>query len=82
MYIQHVAPFTGAWIEICKIGFALAGTLVAPFTGAWIEIKFLLLRYRRLIASHPSRVRGLKLLKSLNSHICKTSHPSRVRGLK
>ena len=37
--MKAVAPFTGAWIEICMdvltIGTAL---FVAPFTGAWIEI--------------------------------------------
>ena len=34
----HVAPFTGAWIEICHIGLRKSPKNVAPFTGAWIEI--------------------------------------------
>ena len=34
----HVAPFTGAWIEIGDPGSEPGGPLVAPFTGAWIEI--------------------------------------------
>ena len=35
---MHVAPFTGAWIEIGeKIKLSGFGN-VAPFTGAWIEI--------------------------------------------
>ena len=35
----HVAPFTGAWIEIiryCELSDIVER--VAPFTGAWIEI--------------------------------------------
>ena len=33
-----VAPFTGAWIEICRGHEPVADDRVAPFTGAWIEI--------------------------------------------
>ena len=34
----HVAPYTGAWIEI-PVGIHLRiPVLVAPYTGAWIEI--------------------------------------------
>ena len=33
-----VAPFTGAWIEICACVADVAMKIVAPFTGAWIEI--------------------------------------------
>ena len=34
----HVAPFTGAWIEILGKDGSIADYQVAPFTGAWIEI--------------------------------------------
>ena len=35
---QGVAPFAGAWIEIC-VGYGKAHRhQVAPFAGAWIEI--------------------------------------------
>ena len=35
----HVAPFTGAWIEIPVLSSIHPAMRVAPFTGAWIEIK-------------------------------------------
>ena len=35
----HVAPFTGAWIEIRCTGHRHHPSRVAPFTGAWIEIQ-------------------------------------------
>ena len=34
----HVAPFTGAWIEITSVTRPPVAPYVAPFTGAWIEI--------------------------------------------
>ena len=34
----HVAPFTGAWIEITCQTHWYGLQKVAPFTGAWIEI--------------------------------------------
>ena len=33
-----VAPFAGAWIEICFSLSCAGGSGVAPFAGAWIEI--------------------------------------------
>ena len=37
--MYHVAPFTGAWIEITFIIMKSTNPVnVAPFTGAWIEI--------------------------------------------
>ena len=36
--------------------------MVAPFTGAWIEIMTGLGIFDGDIASHPSRVRGLKFI--------------------
>ena len=35
---RNVAPFTGAWIEICRPVGCSTERCVAPFTGAWIEI--------------------------------------------
>ena len=56
-----VAPFTGAWIEIYAAVFNSPTVLwVAPFTGAWIEMDHGYRILYRAIASHPSRVRGLK----------------------
>ena len=54
---------------------------VAPHTGAWIEtenFKF----YEYFYESHPTRVRGLKLLKQCICKFPHQSHPTRVRGLK
>ena len=34
----HVAPYTGAWIEIARPRSTRPILLVAPYTGAWIEI--------------------------------------------
>ena len=34
----RVAPFAGAWIEICCFLLSLQYVTVAPFAGAWIEI--------------------------------------------
>ena len=33
---------------------------VAPLAGAWIETVQQLVKYSKLLESHPSRVRGLK----------------------
>jgi len=58
---ELVAPFVGAWIEMdvwISHGF---GYIVAPFVGAWIEICLIHLA-PRYVPSHPSWVRGLKLL--------------------
>ena len=55
--------------------------MVAPYVGAWIEtLNFLDLDLSR--ASHPTWVRGLKLLLHLISCIDFLSHPTWVRGLK
>ena len=37
-YRTEVAPFAGAWIEMCKRCLTLLLWCVAPFAGAWIEI--------------------------------------------
>ena len=78
-----VAPFAGAWIEICLQ--SLKGKLkrVAPFAGAWIEITASEDLPQLLSKSHPSRVRGLKyIITPTILIIFFQSHPSRVRGLK
>ena len=54
-----VAPFTGAWIEICIDDDSGLMTAVAPFTGAWVETMVQDV-YKTYPMSHPSRVRGLK----------------------
>ena len=58
-----------------------AMTEVAPFTGAWIETQALDNTLKGAW-SHPSRVRGLKLVQDTVAYISVWSHPSRVRGLK
>jgi len=57
--ISPVAPFTGAWIEINRQTAWIVKISVAPFTGAWIEITSVVTS-TNAVASHPSRVRGLK----------------------
>ena len=78
---KGVAPFTGAWIETRSPHGLATLIAVAPFTGAWIET----LQRRpkpRSFKSHPSRVRGLKQLPTVQGSCVTASHPSRVRGLK
>ena len=54
---------------------------VAPLVGAWIET-FKASSYALNFESHPSWVRGLKLLMFVYTRIYYMSHPSWVRGLK
>ena len=56
---DKVAPFAGAWIEMCRVVLSAVGVAVAPFAGAWIEI---INAAMDIIAnaSLPSRERGLK----------------------
>ena len=54
-----VAPFAGAWIEICFIISVLEPQNVAPFAGAWIEITYKSVP-KISLKSLPSRERGLK----------------------
>ena len=67
-FLDSVAPFMGAWIEINAIVKKLQlAFIVAPFMGAWIEIRFHdVASYDNL--SHPSWVRGLKLPVLLEVH--------------
>ena len=38
MYNFAVAPYAGAWIEICPAELERHRERVAPYAGAWIEI--------------------------------------------
>ena len=60
--IPHVAPFTGAWIEILALDDPNLSDNVAPFTGAWIEINETTQLENMKAGSLPSRERGLKCL--------------------
>ena len=77
-----VAPFAGAWIEIENPRRLLANMNVAPFAGAWIEILSYLLQLVGIVASLPSRERGLKFIKNTFGIKFDRSLPSRERGLK
>ena len=56
---MFVAPFAGAWIEICISHGSRNQPYVAPFAGAWIEISSAL-SSSFCVSSLPSRERGLK----------------------
>ena len=78
---QLVAPHTGAWIETIHAPTSSLPLTVAPHTGAWIETANAPLGIR-LMRSHPTRVRGLKLYIDTETFSKEPSHPTRVRGLK
>ena len=61
---RTVAPLVGAWIETQGVGDFLTAYHVAPLVGAWIETVAL---HPTSVAavSHPSWVRGLKLVESV-----------------
>ena len=56
-----VAPHAGAWIETRLWMTRCCATAVAPHAGAWIETPESSARLKSQLASHPTRVRGLKL---------------------
>ena len=58
---KSVAPLVGAWIETHRCGYDCIYIGVAPLVGAWIETSKKSDVIRHLL-SHPSWVRGLKLL--------------------
>ena len=80
-FVCKVAPYVGAWIETLYIAQSLNQTVVAPYVGAWIETKNIVNgdMSRR---SHPTWVRGLKLLDFTFENNNFLSHPTWVRGLK
>ena len=60
-YNCAVAPYVGAWIETPPIPLLSRCISVAPYVGAWIETE-INESNNLLIESHPTWVRGLKLL--------------------
>ena len=82
VYITHVAPRVGAWIETDTHGEAVLGRRVAPRVGAWIETeRFVSLSFNNF-ESHPVWVRGLKQGSCTRKSRSIKSHPVWVRGLK
>ena len=76
-----VAPFTGAWIEISRMGRTSRGRRSLPSRER--GLKFILDRIDgRIISSLPSRERGLKFAVGIAIICTLTSLPSRERGLK
>ena len=59
-----VAPYVGAWIETSLTTTTITTASVAPYVGAWIETDFSHI-YMFVGLSHPTWVRGLKLLDSV-----------------
>ena len=55
-----VAPHAGAWIETKRYWMQIRNRWVAPHAGAWIETNVSWC-FSCIAASHPTRVRGLKL---------------------
>ena len=55
---------------------------VASYMGAWIETSKLGISRTATVKSHPTWVRGLKLIKQIWMRTLMLSHPTWVRGLK
>ena len=81
---RRVAPFTGAWIEICdEMTAADMIRTVAPFTGAWIEIHEAYLKMQDTLKVAPFTGAWIEIrLMTIRLSWPGKSHPSRVRGLK
>ena len=60
--VSDVAPYLGAWIEIVAEELYYTVSRVAPYLGAWIEISVVGLIIACIGSSHPTWVRGLKLM--------------------
>ena len=58
---ERVAPLVGAWIETSIRDDIFELKTVAPLVGAWIETQYAL-HFQLSVSSHPSWVRGLKLI--------------------
>ena len=58
---DYVAPYVGAWIETDTSYCNGVATWVAPYVGAWIETAIAGV-VGGVKSSHPTWVRGLKLL--------------------
>ena len=72
----------GAWIETKSRLLCNELRKVAPYVGAWIETRTHQVETCRLHPSHPTWVRGLKLLSLQLVGKLSWSHPTWVRGLK
>ena len=77
-----VAPYAGAWIEICKKQNDEFSRAVAPYAGAWIEMSCVLAHFSLSGPSLPTRERGLKSDECKNFILGYMSLPTRERGLK
>ena len=76
-----VAPFAGAWIEICETKCLEKLFGVAPFAGAWIEIQTAILSLtRRAVA--PFAGAWIEIVTDIGKVMYEKSLPSRERGLK
>ena len=60
--VPCVAPYVGAWIETASKEAKAAADQVAPYVGAWIETIYEAAEMVAKGESHPTWVRGLKLL--------------------
>ena len=59
LYLNRVAPYAGAWIEIVTVVVFWYSSDVAPYAGAWIEI-LTLIAVVSLSVSLLMQERGLK----------------------
>ena len=79
--MSTVAPFAGAWIEICETKCLEKLFGVAPFAGAWIEIQTAILSLtRRAVA--PFAGAWIEIVTDIGKVMYEKSLPSRERGLK
>ena len=71
--LHGVAPYVGAWIETRPTYRENMTQHVAPYVGAWIETP-LVVHLTSQFQSHPTWVRGLKLVCSTPSNCayCRT----------
>ena len=81
-YNVAVAPFAGAWIEMLVAIYIKRITRCRTLRGCVDWNNSTMIHKIRGVLSHPSRVRGLKLLNTFWKLVIVKSHPSRVRGLK
>ena len=72
----------GAWIETEQQNGYTDKTNVAPYVGAWIETPATTRSSWQPTWSHPTWVRGLKLVAICSAIVAFLSHPTWVRGLK
>ena len=66
-YDFAVAPSSDAWIKTVTYFSPSAMYRVAPSSDAWIKTFIILIIWVKLYRSHPPRMRGLKLSRSLVS---------------